>query len=64
VRDTQSEEELRSFREGIRLIQSGEVDIDHHLGHVIPLEDTASGVETARSGRDIVKVIISMPSHA
>ncbi|WP_159961677.1 zinc-binding dehydrogenase [Blastococcus haudaquaticus] len=64
VRDTQSEPGLQSFREGLRLIRSGEIDIDHHLGHVIPLEDTASGVETAHSGLDVVKVIISMPSSA
>jgi L-iditol 2-dehydrogenase len=62
VRDTQSEQGLQSFREGIRLIESGEIVVDHHLGHVIPLEDTPSGVETARSGKDIVKVIIAMPS--
>ena len=64
VRGTQSEPGLASFREGIRLIESGEIDIEHHLGHVIPLEDTPSGVETAHSGRDIVKVIIALPSGA
>jgi len=62
VRDTQSEAGLASFREGFTLIESGAIDIDHHLGHVIPLEDTASGVETARSGKDIVKVIVSLTS--
>ncbi len=64
VRDTQSEPGLQSFREGMRLIESGEINIDHHLGHVIPLEDTPSGLETAQSGKDIVKVVIAMPSTA
>lgn len=62
VRDTQSEQGLRSFREGLRLIESGEIVIDYHLGHVIPLEDTPAGVETARSERDIVKVVIHIPT--
>ncbi len=62
VRDTQSEEGLLSFHEAVRLIDSDQINVDHHVGRVIPLEQTPSGLETARSERDVVKVIISMSS--
>ena len=64
VRDTQSEPGLSSFREAIRLIDEGEIDVSYHIRHVIPLAETPLGLEKARSQRDIVKVLVSMPGAA
>jgi L-iditol 2-dehydrogenase len=56
----QAEQGLSSFREAVRLIDSGSVDADFCLHHRVGLEDAISGVELARAQGDVIKVIFDL----
>lgn len=61
VRDTQSEPGLASFREAVELLESGAVDVEDHVRHVLPLEEAPRGLEQAHR-REVVKVVLEMPA--
>jgi L-iditol 2-dehydrogenase len=61
VNGTQAEPGLRSFREALDLIASGQVDVEPFLSPVFPLADFAAAFEAARDRRG-AKITIELDS--
>lgn len=60
----QAEPGLASFREAVRLVQDGEVDVDFCLQHTVGLEQAVAGVELARTQGAIIKIVVDLRAPA
>lgn len=64
VSGAQAEPGLTSFREAVRLVTEGEVDVDFCLEHAVGLESAVAGVEVARAQGPVLKIVVDLRSSA
>jgi L-iditol 2-dehydrogenase len=64
VSGAQAEPGLTSFREAVRLVSAGEVDVDFCLQHAVGLESAVAGVEVARAQGPVIKIVVDLRASA
>ena len=64
VSGAQAEPGLSSFREAVRLVHEGEVEVDFCLQHTVGLEDAVAGVQVARAQGAVIKIVVDLRASA